>query len=562
MRKSRLFAVLTSGACLTMLSLGPTVSANASASIKYGGVIHVVMPWVTISDNFNPLNPGQTASTAGGTLSLAYEGLAYDNPYTGAITDLLATGWTWSNGGKTLTIDTRTGVDWTDGEPFSPADVAFTFNYIHKYPALDINGVWAAGLASASVGEAPNTVVLTFKAPSIVQLPEILKQLIIPKHIWSKIGNPVTYPNLHPVGTGPFILKSFSPTLVSWVKNPNYWMAGEPYVSGVTYEAVKSDDTAELLVLNGDAAYTYDYITDAPATFESAHPWNKIYWPAYQVNILYMNDAVAPFNDVNFRKAVAMSINTTQVADLAYFGALPAANETDVATGQVSSWVPSSLSSLEWSYNPSAALSLLESNGYKLVDGALEYPSGNVIPTLKILIGAGWTDFISIATTLQSELKAIGISSTVDQEPWATYYPAILDGTYQFAVSWSNNNNATPYYEYYYLLDSSQMVPDGTASTGFNWERWSSPTVDAALASYASTSNLSVQKADMTTVEKAVLQNVPVIPLTGRANWTDYSTRYFTGWPSQKNPDNPYNAGEAPDQATGAELMFLNVHLG
>jgi peptide/nickel transport system substrate-binding protein len=68
-----------------------------------------------------------------------------------------------------------------------------------------------------------------------------------------------------------------------------------------------------------------------------------------------------------------------------------------------------------------------------------------------------------------------------------------------------------------------------------------------------------VQKADIATVEKSVLQNVPVIPLTGRANWTDYSTRYFSGWPSYKNA---YNAGEPPDGATGAELMFLNVHLG
>jgi len=560
MRKSRLFAVVTSGACLTMmLSLGPTATASASANIRHGGVLHVVMPWVTIPDNFNPLNPGQAGSTAGGTLSLLYEGLAYDNPYTGAITDLLATGWTWSNGGKTLTLNTRTGVDWNDGKPLSAADVAFTFNYIHKYPALDINGLWAAGLESANVGKAPNSVVLTFKTPSIVNAPNIIKQLIIPKHIWSKVSDPVTYPNLHPVGTGAFLLKSYEPTFVSYVKNPNYWQAGEPYVNGVTYEAVKSDDTAELLVLNGDAAYTYDYITDAPATFESAHPWNKIYWPAYEDNILYMNDAAAPFNDVNFRKAVAMTVNTTQVANLAYFGALPAANESGITTGQVGSWVPSSVSSLEWSYNPSAALTMLESNGYKLVGGQLEAPSGNVIPTLKILIGAGWTDFISVATTLQSELKQIGITSTVDQEPWSTYYPSILDGTYQFAVSWSNNNNATPYYEYYDLLDSNEMVPDGTASTGFNWERWSSPTVDAALASYASTTSLSVQKTDMATVEKSVLQNVPVIPLTGRANWTDYSTRYFAGWPSQKNP---YNAGEPPDNQTGAELMFLNVHLG
>jgi peptide/nickel transport system substrate-binding protein len=542
-----------------MLSLGPTASAGA-AGVKYGGVLHIAQPNVTFDDNFNPLNPGQTGSTASGTLSLLYEPLAYDNPYTGTITDLLATGWTYSNGGKTLTIDTRSGVDWSDHKAFSAADVAFTFNYIKKYPALDINGVWAAGISSVTVGKLPNTVVINFKSSGIVNLPYVLKQEIIPKHIWAKIGDPITYPNLKPVGTGPFVLKSFTPTLVTYAKNTNYWQPGAPYVSGVTFEAVKSDDTAELLVLNGDAAYTYDYITDAPATFEAAHTWNKIYWPAYELNLLYMNDAVAPFNDVNFRKAVAMSINTSQVANLAYFGALPAANEAGITAGQVNGWVPSSLSSSYWSYNPSAALSLLESNGYKLVGGALVNPSGQTIPTLKILVGAGWTDYISIATTLQSELKSIGITSVVDQEPWSTYFPSILDGTYQFAVSWTNNNNATPYYEYYYLLDSDQMVPDGTSSTGFNWERWSSPTVDAALASFASTSSATTQKADIQTIEKSFLANVPVIPLTGRANWTDYSTRYFTGWPSYTDP---YNAGEAPDQGGGGgEMMYLNVHLG
>ena len=470
-------------------------------------------PGLRSHDNFNPLNPGQSGSTAGGTLSLLYEGLAYDNPYTGAITDLLATGWTWSNGGKTLTINTRTGVDWSDGKPFSAADVAFTFNYIHKYPALDISGVWAAGLESASVGKAANTVVLTFKSQSIVELPEIVKQLIIPKHIWSKIADPVTYPNLHPVGTGAFLLKSYEPTFVSYVKNPNYWQAGEPYVSGVTYEAVKSDDTAELLVLNGDAAYTYDYITDAPATFESAHPWNKIYWPALS--------GQHPVHERRCRTVQRRQLPQGRRHDGQHDagrqpGLLrgPSCGQRNRRRGGPSQLVGPVVAQLARSGATTRRLPCRcwSRNGYKLVGGQLEDPSGNVIPTLKILIGAGWTDFISIATTLQSELKQIGISSTVDQEPWSTYYPSILDGTYQFAVSWSNNNNATPYYEYYYLLDSSQMVPDGTASTGFNWERWSSPTVDAALASYASTSSLSVQKADMTTIEKAVLAERPGHP--------------------------------------------------
>ena len=34
--------------------------------------------------------------------------------------------YAWSNGGKTLTITTRSGVKWSDGKPFTAADVAFT----------------------------------------------------------------------------------------------------------------------------------------------------------------------------------------------------------------------------------------------------------------------------------------------------------------------------------------------------------------------------------------------------------------------------------------------------
>src|ERR1035441_2390006 len=73
MRKSRLLAVLASTA---MLSVGvaavPGGSAGA-ASVRYGGVLHAVMPWVTIPDNFNPLNPGTNSATAGGTAGAIYE---------------------------------------------------------------------------------------------------------------------------------------------------------------------------------------------------------------------------------------------------------------------------------------------------------------------------------------------------------------------------------------------------------------------------------------------------------------------------------------------------------
>src|SRR5260370_22165397 len=52
----------------------------------------------------------------------------------------LATGYAWSNGGKTITFTIRQGVKWNDGTPFTPADVAFTFNLVTSNAACNLNG--------------------------------------------------------------------------------------------------------------------------------------------------------------------------------------------------------------------------------------------------------------------------------------------------------------------------------------------------------------------------------------------------------------------------------------
>jgi peptide/nickel transport system substrate-binding protein len=554
-------AVIASSSTIAAL-LGVVPAATASASgIRYGGVLHYVSSWTTIPDDFNPLNPAGTGGTAGGTGSLIYEPLIYNNIYTGKQTDLLATGYSWSNANKTLTITTRSGVSWSDGKPFSAADVAFTFNLLKKFPALDTNGFWKTTLESVTA-TGPDTVVFQFKSPYTVILPQILAQEIVPEHIWSKVSNPVTFANPHPVGTGPFLLKSYSNTEVSYVRNPHYWMKGRPYLAGVTMEAVKSNATAELLLLNGDAAFTYDAITDPAKSFVAAHPaWNHFWWPVTNFNFLYMNTAVAPFDNVWFRKAVAMAINTNVVAERAYFGAIPPATgalETGVTSGQVDEWVPPALRSLEWRYDPSGALKLLEAHGYKLSGGSLEGPNGTALPTFNILVGAGWSDYISMAQTIGQELLPLGIHTTVEQEPYSTYAASADYGHYTMMISWGNGNNVTPYYEYYYLLSPNNTAPVGQAAST-NWERFTNPSITSALTRYAETTNLAVQKSAIATIEKAVLQYVPVVALTGRPNFFDYSTRYFTGWPS---PSNPYNEGDPGDGfGGGGEMIYLNVHL-
>src|SRR5579875_107751 len=562
-KKQKFLAVLatmaTAMAGSVALAAGPAAGAGAT-SPKYGGVLHVVMPWGSILDDFNPLAwAGGTGTTAGGTGSLIYESLFYDNPYTNVVTGFLGTAYKWEASNLKLVVTTRSGVQWSDGVPFSARDVAFTFNYLKKYPALDANALWKDPLKSVAA-TGPNTVVFSFSSAFTPIFPQIAVQPIVPEHIFSKVSNPTKFINPHPVGTGPFLLKSYSPFSVTYVRNPHYWMPGRPYLSGVTMTAVKSNNTAELLLLNGNAAYTYDAITDPQRTYVAAHPsWNHYWWPSVALNLLYFNTTKAPFNDVAFRKAVAEALDPSVIAERAYFGALAPGDETAVTAGQLKAWVPSSLGPMYYPHSTAAALATLNAAGYKVVGGQLESPSGQVLPTFNLLIGGpGWTDYISIAQTISEELKAIGISTNVVQDTFATYYANLQSGNYDMAVSWSNNNNATPYYEYYDLLSSKQSAPPGgTAST--NWERFTTPAVDSALSTYAATSDPALQKQAMVTIEKTVLTQVPVVPLTARPNWFDYSTRYFTGWPSEADP---YNAGEAPDAyGGGAEMLYLNVHL-
>lgn len=561
MKKTRLFACGAGTAALT-LSLGVGLApgpASAAASIKNGGILHISMPWPAIDDNFNPLDPATSAATAGGTGSALYEPLMYVNNDTGRIDYMLATGYAWSNGAKTLTVTTRQGVDWNDGKPFSASDVAFTFNLLKKFPALDRNSLFRGQNLTSVTATNADTVVFQFSSPYTSAFEGLVETLIVPQHIWSKVANPVTFTNAsHPVGTGPFELSSYSATKVVYKKNPNYWAPGEPHLSGLTMTAAKSNDAAELMVLKGSASETYVPITDPAMTFLAAHSWDNYWWPVTGLNLLYMNDAVAPFNNADLRRAIADALNTTDITDRAYYGAIPAANKADIPNGQVSAWFSPALKSLEWSYNPQAALSLLESHGYKLVDAQLRGPNGAVLPTFNILVEQGWADYLSMAQTIKQELSAIGINTAIDEEPPSTYGPELQDGTYDLAISWSNGVGPSPYYLYYYLLSSSETAPTGSAAST-NWERYDPATIERALAAYNTTSSLTAQKADMATIEKNLLANVPVVPLTGRPNFLDYSTHYFTGWPSASNP---YDDGEPPDDFTGgAEQLFLNVHL-
>jgi peptide/nickel transport system substrate-binding protein len=560
-RARRLSLLLVSLVVLSVVALiliVPGVSAAPrSSAVKTGGTLKIEMPWGTMPDNFNPLT--SQGSQAGGTLSCLYEQLFYFNSATSKLRYVLGTSYKWRNRNRTLVVGTRPNVKWTDGKAFSAADVAFTFNYVKANPSVDVNGIWSGTTLSSVKATGKNQVTFKFSKPDTPALVIFASQFIVPRHIWASINDPATASNTNPVGTGPFTMHSYSPTTIVYKKNSHYWMKGHPYVAQVLMTAVKSNDTALLDLINNNIQYTYDAITNPAKTYAAKDPAHlKYWWPVNNDNFLIFNTKKAPYNNAKFRKALAWGLNTKLIAKRAYFGAIPAstgAAETGAIPGQIPSWINSKpLKSLEWKYNVSKAKSLLAKAGYKLKGGKLTLPNGQAIPSQTILIGGpGWTDYITIAQMISQNLKALGISSSIIQAPWATYSGNLPAGKYDMAVSWAwgASGGPSPYFIYYYNFAKSQIAGKT------NMSRYTSKTIEKALAKYAASSDRKVQKAAVQAMAKNLLTNVPVIPITARTNFFDYNSKTFSGWPNAKHP---YNAGEAPDNP-GGKLVLINVHL-
>ncbi len=538
-----------------VLALAFSSGPAAAQSVPTGGNVRILGTWGTIAHNFNPfVASGQNAA---GTRSVLYEPLFFVNVLNGDVVPALGISYEWRDNNLKLVVKTRTGVEWSDGTPFSAKDVAFTFNYMKEHPAQDLLGVWANGLATVkAVGN--DTCEFTFSKKNTPLFQSLVSVLIVPEHVWSKVKDPGTFTNPDPIGTGPFLLKWYNPQAVTYVKNPGYWAKGRPYVDQVTYQAVKSNDTALLLLLRKEADYSYLFIPDPEKTFAEKDPENNHYWwPVTNTNILYMNTTKSPFSDAAFRRAVASAIDKQPLSEKAYYGAAAPADPTAIVPGQQPKWLDKSAKASAYSYDAKQARQILKNAGYSWdASGSLVGPKGERIPALKILVGAGWTDFISMAQLISQNLKEIGLEMVIDQEPWNAYISSLMSGTYDTAICWGTGSGSTPYELYYRTLASEFAGLDGGEAKS-NYARFVDPTIDEALAAFRASSDFQVQREALAKIQKVIVTEVPFIPLTNRTQFNAFQSEQFEGWPSD---DNPYTGGDAADEL-GGRLMLIELHL-
>jgi peptide/nickel transport system substrate-binding protein len=535
------------------LALGVALTPGI-AQTKAGGTFIVVRNNQWGAHNLNPFLPGDQHLLP--TLSAIYETLFFVNSISGDVTDVLGTDYKWSANALSLTVTTRKNVKWNDGQAFDAKDVEFTFNYVKKYPAFDTSGVWNNGLASVKASGA-DSVTFTFTKANTPIFSYLAHMPIIPEHVWASITEPLTFTNQKPVATGPFIFDSYSVQSLKVTKNPNYWIANKPSVDSVVWTVAGGNDGALLRLLKGEVDFGYVGITNPKADYADKNPaLNLVWWPVNNANFLYMNNAKAPFNDAGFRRAIAMSIDTKDVAQKGYNGVVAAADPSGVIPAQRSKWLSPTTKSA-YTFNLEKAKAALSSAGYKTnSSGALLMKDGKPFGSLKILVGAGWTDFIAMAQVVSENLKKIGLTTSIDQQQWSGYAGALQTGTYDMGISWGWGNGDTPY-DLFYKSFSPELSAAVGQQADSNLTRYTNATVTRALQTFRASSDAAVRKTAINQIVAQVMSDVPFVPLTDRSQFCLFNATRFTNFPSEKNP---YNDG-SPDDGIGARLMYLNVYL-
>ena len=532
-RRITIVAVLATAGLLAAACGGSSTTTPSSNAAAPSGTLTIDNEsggtWACI---FNPFNLSYISYSLGNV----YEPLMFVNTLQNAkVSPWLATSYAWSNGNKTLTFTIRNGVKFTNGDPLTPADVAYTFNLLKAHKTLDINSVWSVLNSVATSGS--NQVVMQFKTVAVPYFYYIADQVaIVDQKVWSKVANPVTYADKSPVGTGAYKVSSCTPQNIKYTANPHYWQPGLPKVGTVNYPSFLTNDTANTYLATGQAQWGSQFIPNIHAFYISKSP-NYHYWFPPVANVsLFINLTNPILKNVAVRQAMAYAIDRPKASLIGEYGYEPASNQAGIVTPTFSGWLDAPQAASygnNYAYNPQKAISILQAAGYKKGSDGIMAKGGQKLQ-FTILNNGGFSDWVAAVSVIQQNLKAVGIQVTPQNLAATTYQTDLYGGKYQLGYG-SETGGPSPYYEMRQWLYSANSAPIGTAA-GSTVERYSNSSTDALINQYATTADAATQHSIVSKLQSIMLKEVPVIPVTESVDWFQYDTGSFSGWPTQGNP--------------------------
>jgi peptide/nickel transport system substrate-binding protein len=359
------------------------------------------------------------------------------NRATDAVDPGLAESWVSARDGRELTLRLRRDVTFSDGTPFTSADVLFSFAVAYEAPGNVIGpSLTISGKKLDVTAPDPATVVITFPEP-FAPGPRILENLpILPRHklepsfkagTIQKAWTPST-PLSEITGLGPFVLSEHvAGQRLIFVRNPRYWRRADPqtplpYLDRLRVEIVPDQNAEALRVESGaiDLMSNGDIRPDDYVRFKRLSDQGRLRLVDGGVgldpNLLWFNlrpvtgkDPKPWLRRKEFRQAISYAVDRDAIVNVVYLGA--AVPIFGPITPRNTTWfspaVPAHAPDPARARQLLAAAGLTDRNG----DGVLEDAAGAAV-RLSILVQAGHTLRERTVSVLQEQLRRLGI--TVD----------------------------------------------------------------------------------------------------------------------------------------------------
>jgi peptide/nickel transport system substrate-binding protein len=430
----------------------------------------------------------------------------------------LAQSWKISRDGKEITFKLRSGVLFSDGTPFSAEDVAYTVRHLMD-PALHspTGDAFRTGPGNVETKIAsPTQISIVFPAP-VAGLDKLFDQVaILSAHSQKK----------EMAVLGPFMVADYKPGSTVFLKrNPNYWKTDSqgrklPYLDAIQLDVQPNRDVEMLRFKRGEEdlinSLDTDYfdklaetspqlVHDAGPSLDSEQLWfNQVArapLPAFKKNW---------FRSAIFRRAVSEAINRADLSRIVFHGhAQPAIGPISPAN---KFWFDARLQ--PEAYSPEGALKRLQSEGFRLENGALKDRDGNAV-VFSIVTNSGNKYRERMATLIQDDLQKIGIRvnivtldfpSLIERMTQTFDYEAILLGLTNADLDPNTQMNVWLSSAENHQWNPQQKTPE-TA-----WEA----EVDKLMRMQASTTDVKKRKQSFDRVQEIVVEQAPFIYLINR----------------------------------------------
>jgi peptide/nickel transport system substrate-binding protein len=392
----------------------------------------------------------------------------------------LAESWESSDDGLTHTYTLREDLTWSDGEPLTAEDIAWTINTSRDQEWIN-HSATTVNLDATAIDD--RTVELVSSVPD-PKLPT-MDVYIVPKHIWEPVseGEIDTYDALDGVGSGPFTLEEWQ-SGQSWtmVANPNYW-GGESVIDRVVFRIFTNPDAMVAALQQGeiDAAHlvpssSFAELQDDPDIEAVAGRQGGFTELAMNGMAGGIGDGHPALLDINVRHAIHHAIDKAVMFDRVVIGL--GEPGVGLSVSPDSAWKPDIPEDEQYGYDPDEARRLLDEGGYVDTngDGTREMPGGGDELVFRFAERSESEQGPEIRDFVTGFLAEIGIGTEVSVYDDTQLTDVIGSGEYDlFSWGWTPFVDPDPMLSYF----TCAQVTTDIEAIGYNDANWCDERYDA-----------------------------------------------------------------------------------